>query len=117
MATKRNIRAAALTLEKATNNFADVGAIDTALTAISAALVSLRGNGSTLGSNNTILKTRLDFTQNLVNTLEEGSGKLTLADLNEEAANLLALQTRQQLGINSLSLAAQSERAILSLFG
>ena len=106
-----------INLAGATNNFADVTAIDTALTAISAALVTLRGNASTLGSNSTILKTRLDFTQNLVNTLENGSGKLTLADLNEESANLLSLQTRQQLGLNSLSLAAQSDRAILSLFG
>ena len=47
----------------------------------------------------------------------DGSGKLTLADLNEESANLLALQTRQQLGINSLALASQSERGILALFG
>ena len=45
------------------------------------------------------------------------TGKLTLADLNEESANLLALQTRQQLGLNSLALASQSERSILSLFG
>ena len=99
------------------NNFGANANIDTALTAISSALVTLRGNASTLGSNNTILRTRLDFTENLVNTLEGGSGKLTLADLNEESANLLALQTRQQLGLNSLALAAQSERAILSLFG
>jgi flagellin-like hook-associated protein FlgL len=106
-----------INLAAATNNFTDNTAIDTSLTAISAALVTLRGNASTLGSNSTILKTRLDFTQNLVNTLEGGSGKLTLADLNEESANLLSLQTRQQLGLNSLSLAAQSERAILSLFG
>jgi len=77
----------------------------------------LRGNASTMGSSNTILSTRLEFTQNLVNTLEDGAGKLTLADLNEESANLLALQIRQQLGTNSLALAAQSERSILSLFG
>src|SRR3546814_3934214 len=63
----------------------------------------LRTNASTLGSNNTILQTRLDFTESLANTLEDGAGKLTLADLNEESANLLALQTRQQLGINSLA--------------
>ena len=72
---------------------------------------------ATLGSNATVLQTRLNFTEDLVNTLEGGAGKLTLADLNEESANLLALQTRQQLGINSLSLAAQSERSILALFG
>ena len=106
-----------INLGVAGNNFGANANIDTALTAISTALVTLRGNASTLGSNATILKTRLDFTQNLVNTLEGGSGKLTLADLNEESANLLSLQTRQQLGLNSLSLAAQSERAILSLFG
>ena len=101
----------------AANNFGLNANIDTALTSISSALTTLRSNASTLGSNNTILTTRLDFTTNLVNTLETGSGKLTLADLNEESANLLALQTRQQLGLNSLALASQSERAILSLFG
>ena len=100
-----------ISLGAATNNFADVTAIDTALTAISSALTTLRSNASTLGSRNTILSTRLDFTENLVNTLEGGEGKLTLADLNAESANLLALQTRQQLGINSLALAAQSERS------
>lgn len=109
--------ASGINLAVAANNFGANANIDTALTAISTALVTLRGNASTLGSNNTILKTRLDFTENLVNTLESGSGKLTLADLNEESANLLALQTRQQLGLNSLALAAQSERSILSLFG
>ena len=101
----------------AANNFGLNANIDTALTAISSALTTLRSNASTMGSRNTILSTRLEFTDNLVNTLEGGTGKLTLADLNEESANLLALQTRQQLGINSLALAAQSERSILALFG
>jgi flagellin len=91
--------------------------VNTALTAVNTALTTLRTSASTLGSNNSILQSRLSFTENLVNTLEEGSGKLTLADLNEESANLLALQTRQQLGINSLALAAQSERSVLALFG
>jgi flagellin-like hook-associated protein FlgL len=63
------------------------------------------------------LTTRFDFTESLVNSLEGGATKLTQADLNEESANLLALQTRQQLGINSLALASQSERSILALFG
>jgi flagellin-like hook-associated protein FlgL len=106
-----------ISLGTSVNNFGTTANIDTALTAISGALSTLRSNASTLGSNNTILATRLDFTSNLVNTLEAGEGKLILADLNEESANLLALQTRQQLGINSLALAAQSERSILALFG
>ena len=91
--------------------------IDQAISFYNAALNTLRTNTQGLGSNNTLLQTRLDFTTDLVNTLDEGSDKLTLADLNEEGANLLALQTRQQLGINALSLAAQSEQSILSLFG
>jgi flagellin-like hook-associated protein FlgL len=106
-----------INLGVAANGFGANTNIDAALTQITAALTELRGNAATFGSTNTILKTRLDFTENLANTFEAGSGKLTLADLNEESANLLALQTRQQLGLNSLALASQSERSILSLFG
>lgn len=108
---------AGINVAGAQGNFAVTTDIDLALTATRNALTTLRTSAATLGSNNSVLQTRLDFTEDLVNTLEEGSGKLTLADLNEESANLLSLQTRQQLGLNSLSLAAQSERAILNLFG
>ena len=106
-----------LNVNTAGNDFADDAAIDAAITDLNAALIELRTNAATLGSNTTVLQTRVDFTDNLVNTLEDGAGSLTLADLNEESANLLALQTRQQLGLNSLALATQSERAILNLFG
>jgi flagellin-like hook-associated protein FlgL len=51
-----------------------------------------------------------------VNTLETGAGKLTLADLNVEGAKLLALQTRQQLDVQALSIAGQAEQGILALF-
>lgn len=109
--------ASGLNVSPAASNFATIANINVAITQINSALSSLRSNAATIGSNNTILQSRLNFTQELANTLDEGAAKLTLADLNEESANLLALQTRQQLGLNSLSLAAQSERAILSLFG
>lgn len=109
--------ASGLAIDAAVGNFGSTSNIDSALGDLNSALTELRTNAATLGSNNTVLQTRLNFTDELVNTLKDGSGKLTLADLNEESANLLALQTRQQLGLNSLSLAAQSERAILSLFG
>ena len=100
----------------AVGNIAADTNIDAAITAVNSAITTLRTSAATLGSNASVLQTRINFTKDLVNTLGEGSGKLTLADLNEESANLLALQTRQQLGINSLSLAAQSERSILALF-
>ena len=68
------------------------------------------------GNNYSILQTREEFTESLVNVLEEGSDKLVLADMNEESANMLALQTRQQLAVNSLSLASQASQSILQLF-
>ncbi len=79
-------------------------------------LLTLRTQAQTIGSNVALLTTRLDFTTNYINLLTQGAGKLTLADLNEEGANLLSLQTQQQLGIQALSFAGQNERAVLSLF-
>lgn len=78
-------------------------------------IARLRAHASKLGSNVAILSTRLDFTNIYVNELTTGSDKLTLADLNEEGANLVALQTRQQLGIQSLSISGQQQQAILQL--
>ncbi len=79
-------------------------------------LETLRAQAENIGSNVALLNTRLDFTNSYVNLLTQGGGKLTLADLNEEGANLLSLQTRQQLGIQALSFAGQNEKAVLSLF-
>jgi flagellin len=84
------------------------------LEAFDAALVN---TAKSLSQNVNIVSLRQDFTSNLVSTLEEGADKLTLADLNAEGANLLALQTSQTLGIQSLALASQSNQAVLSLVG
>jgi len=70
-----------------------------------------------LGTNVAILNTRLEFTKEYVNVQKDGAGKLTLADTNEEGANLVSLQTRQQLGIQALQFAGQSEQSVLRLFG
>jgi len=90
--------------------------IDLAITDLTSALTSLRSSASSLGSNVALLQTRLDFTAKYVDTLETGGSKLTLADINGEGANLLALQTRQQLGIQALSFAGQAEQSVLGLF-
>lgn len=97
--------------------FASDADIDAAISDATGAISSVRSSASTLGSNVTVLQNRIDFTENLTNTLESGAGSLTLADLSEEAANRLSLGTRQQLGANSLALAAESERAVLGIFG
>lgn len=90
--------------------------IDAALTKIDSAISTLRSMSSEFGNNYSVVQTREEFTENLINVLEEGSDKLTLADMNEESANMLALQTRQQLAINSLSLASQAAQSVLKLF-
>ena len=59
--------------------------------------------------------TRQDFAKNLIAMLQTGSDNLVLADTNEEGANLLALQTRQQLSTTALSLSAQADQAILKI--
>jgi flagellin-like hook-associated protein FlgL len=58
---------------------------------------------------------REDYTQEFINTLEEGADNLTLADLNEESANLLALQTTQSLGVQAMSLSNEQTQNILRL--
>jgi len=73
-------------------------------------------NSSKLSSNLSIITTRQDFSTNMVNTLTEGSDALTLADTNEEGANMLMLQTRQSLATTALSLSAQAAQSVLKLF-
>lgn len=90
--------------------------IQTSLNEIKASLDSLRSQARTFGSNLATIQNREDFTTSLVNTLKEGSDKLVLADTNEEGAKLLSLQTSQNLGITSLSLASQSAQSVLRLF-
>ncbi len=92
-----------------------VGLADKIISNLNKGVSNLRAQSATLGGNVAILQTRLDFTKNYVNELEAGSDKMTLADLNEEGANLIALQTRQQLGIQSLSIAGKQQQAILTL--
>ena len=90
--------------------------LDGAITAIDGAINKLRDMATKFGNNYSIVETRQEFTENLINVLEEGADDLTLADMNEESANMLALQTRQQLATNSLSLASQAAQSVLSLF-
>ena len=106
--------AAGLGLDAA--NFSRTSAVEGALTQAREALDAVRNFGSTLANDLSVIQTRETFTKSLINTLTEGSDKLVNADQNEEGAKLLALQTRQSLGVTSLSLASQSQQSILRLF-
>jgi flagellin len=72
--------------------------VDSVIAELDSALTTLRANASTIGGNVALLQTRLDFTKIYVNVLETGSAKLTLADINEEGANLLALADETAAG-------------------
>ena len=76
--------------------------LKTMSTKLDTAINTVRARAAELGGNSTFLQTRMDFTKNYINTMQEGANKLTLADLNSEGANLAALQTRQQIGVQSL---------------
>lgn len=77
----------------------------------------LKIQAGTLSQNLAAVTIREEFSNTMINTLNEGSDKLVLADLNEEGANLLALQTSTQLATQSLSLASQQAQGVLQLLG
>lgn len=106
--------AAGLDLDEA--DFSRIDTTEQSLTQARAALEAVRGFGSTLANDLSIIQTRETYTKDIINTLTEGSDKLVNADQNEEGAKLLALQTRQSLGVTALSLASQSQQSILRLF-
>lgn len=92
------------------------GGIGSTLASLTEALDLLRAQASTFGTALTIVQDRQNFTKAFIGMLNQGSDMLTVADTNEEGANLLALQTRQQLSITALSLATQADQSVLRLF-
>ena len=106
-----------LSIANAANNWSTSASLDAASTDLTAALTTLRSQAQSFGSSLSTVQIRQDFTKAMINTLQTGADNLTLADSNEEGANLLALQTRQQLSTTALSLASQASQAVLRLFG
>lgn len=105
-----------LRIDYAQNNFLDRSDIDKAVASLDFATSTLRSASQALSTNLNVIQTRESFTNEFSNVLVEGANKLVQADQNEEGANLLLLQTRQQLGTISLSLANQAQQSILRLF-
>ena len=99
---------------KVSNN---ISVFSNAYNALQTAVFKAQAAAQSLGTNVNFLQTRLSFTENYMTTLSAGASDLTVADVNQESTNLVTLQTRQQLAIQSLSIATQSEQAVLKLFG
>ncbi|GJL84355.1 MAG: hypothetical protein DHS20C02_01300 [Micavibrio sp.] len=106
----------ALGLGIAVGDFTNATEVQISIDQSRAALLDVRNFGQSIANDLAIIQTRRDFTEATINTLTAGADDLTVADQNEEGANLLALQTRQALGTTSLSLAAQSQQSVLRLF-
>uniref|UniRef100_UPI00104C10B3 flagellin N-terminal helical domain-containing protein n=1 Tax=Methylobacterium segetis TaxID=2488750 RepID=UPI00104C10B3 len=96
-------------------NIQDDTSLTTAKDTLTNALTSLRSLASTFGSSLSTVQTRQDFTKQLSNVLTTGADNLTNADLNFEAANYTALQTRQSIAQQTLGLANQANQGVLQL--
>jgi flagellin len=101
----------------AAGGFQNNTTITSAETAINAAITTVRAQTETFGTNSSTISTRQQFETNMINTLQTGASNLVLADQNQESANLLTLQTQQQLEISALSIANQANQSVLKLFG
>ena len=94
----------------------DAAAMGEALKLVDAGLKAMTSVAAKLGSISTRIDLQTDFVSKLSDSVESGIGKLVDADMEEESSKLSALQTQQQLAVQSLSIANSSSQNILSLF-
>jgi flagellin-like hook-associated protein FlgL len=101
-----------IALSSATTN----GDIDGMISAVESMLASMTDSAATIGSTNMRIELQDNFVADLMDVIDKGIGRLVDADMNEESTKLKALQTQQQLGIQSLSIANSNSENVLSLF-
>ncbi|OCW56187.1 flagellin [Hoeflea olei] len=102
----------AITLTSATTD----QQVDDMLRVVDSMLNQMTDAASNLGAVNKRISMQEDFVSNLMDSIDSGVGRLVDADMNEESTRLKALQTQQQLGIQSLTIANTNSQNILSLF-
>ena len=105
-----------LGIANSTNSFISNDDVDVASANLKRASDKIAAQSAVFAANQTVIQNRSTFTKSLVDTLNAGSDSLTAADQNQESANLLALNTQQQLAQSTLSLASQANAAITRLF-
>jgi flagellin len=110
----QNLSLASLSL--ATAAFTSAANADSLITKVNSALTNVSTSLTKLGTGSKALDSHLGFIGKLQDSLDAGVGNLVDADLAKESARLQALQTKQQLGIQALSIANQSTSTVLSLF-
>lgn len=111
-----NATSTGLSITTSANDWAGSADIVAAQNDLGSASTELRKQSKNLANNLNIITTRQNFTDSMIGTLQTGSDNLTLADMNQEGANMLMLQTRQNLGTTALSLSSQAAQSVLRLF-
>lgn len=99
-----------------TDTTADLTTLEEYIQGVDDSISEMTDAATNLGSVKGRIKLQKDFVKALMDAIDRGVGQLIDADLNEESTRLQALQTQQQLGVQSLSIANQSSQTILSLF-
>lgn len=105
-----------LDISSLTDSADDLADLNEMLTTVDTAITSMTDAASSLGAVKTRMDIQKDFSSSLMDAIDKGVSQLVDADMNEESTRLQALQVRQQLGIQALSIANQSAQSILSLF-
>ena len=105
-----------LGIANSTHSFISNDDVDVASANLKRASDKIAAQSAVFAANQTVIQNRSTFTKTLVDTLNAGADSLTAADQNQESANLLALNTQQQLAQSTLSLASQANAAITRLF-
>jgi len=103
-------------ISKLGDNDTDQATLKGYISAVSSAFDEMTTAATNLGSAQQRINLQTDFVSSLMDTITTGVSQLVDADMNEESTKLQALQVKQQLGVQALSIANQSSQNILSLF-
>jgi flagellin len=103
-------------ISKLTDSDADQATLEGYISGVSSAFQEMTTAATDLGSAQTRIGLQSDFVSSLMDTITTGISQLVDADMNQESTKLQALQVKQQLGVQALSIANQSSQTILSLF-
>ena len=106
----------ALDISALTDSDDDLADLEQIIGAVDAAISSMTDSATALGAAKARIGIQQDFVKGLMDAIDRGVGQLVDADMNEESTKLQALQVKQQLGIQALSIANSSSQTILSLF-
>ncbi len=107
---------ATMDISALTNSAADLAILESYIVGSDAALGEMTNAATDLGSTKSRIGLQQDFVKGLMDAIDRGVGQLVDADMNEESVKLQALQVKQQLGIQALSIANSNSQNILSLF-